>query len=324
MSHFPVLVIGENPEQQLEPFWELDLAYPDIKEDERSEFVDCTADVLEGWESTRDQIEIDGKYFSPYDTMFRGLDSEPYSYPKNSKKVNVPLKQIYSSLEEFVTKDQGYHVENIDGEERYGYWCNPNGKWDWHSLGGRWRGAFMLKAKELPNDAAVGNPGVFDNKPLFDCDQALKGQIDFAGMAIQARIEAEKHYQEIADLFGGEIPAIKRWSEFYEDESLTLEEKREAYNNQDGIKKSHALKSKYWIELDDFQCTKEEYATRASENSCVMFAVVKDGEWYEKGRMGWWGAVSEEKSDEEWNVEYSKLIDSLPDDTLLSVYDCHI
>ncbi len=54
------------------------------------------------------------------------------------------------------------------------------------------------------------------------------------------------------------------------------------------------------------------------------FAVLKDGEWYERGSMGWWGMVSDEKAEEEWDAEFKKLIDGLPDDTLISVYDCHI
>lgn len=54
------------------------------------------------------------------------------------------------------------------------------------------------------------------------------------------------------------------------------------------------------------------------------FAVVKDGQWYERGEMGWWAMVSNEKSEDEWEAEFKKLLDGLPDDTLISIYDCHI
>ncbi len=54
------------------------------------------------------------------------------------------------------------------------------------------------------------------------------------------------------------------------------------------------------------------------------FAVLKDGTWHEQGIMGWWAIVIDGKSDEEWGREFSKLIDSLSDDTRLSLYDCHI
>ena len=36
--------------------------------------------------------------------------------------------------------------ENRDPKTgRYGYWRNPNAKWDWYSTGGRWAGHFLIK-----------------------------------------------------------------------------------------------------------------------------------------------------------------------------------
>lgn len=58
--------------------------------------------------------------------------------------------------------------------------------------------------------------------------------------------------------------------------------------------------------------------------SIATFAVVKDGKWYERGEMGWWGITINEKSDDVWQKEFDELFKSLPDDTLLSLYDCHI
>jgi len=34
--------------------------------------------------------------------------------------------------------------------------------------------------------------------------------------------------------------------------------------------------------------------------------------------------VTDEKDEGEWKAEFRKLLEGLPDDTLLSVYDCHI
>ena len=49
-----------------------------------------------------------------------------------------------------------------------------------------------------------------------------------------------------------------------------------------------------------------------------------NGEWHERGKMGWWACVSNEKDEDVWFSEFNKLIDSLPDDTLLTIVDCHI
>lgn len=36
------------------------------------------------------------------------------------------------------------------------------------------------------------------------------------------------------------------------------------------------------------------------------------------------GITINEKDQDKWNEEFNKLFDSIPDDTLLSLYDCHI
>jgi len=59
-------------------------------------------------------------------------------------------------------------------------------------------------------------------------------------------------------------------------------------------------------------------------NELITFALIKDGQWFEKGEMGWWGVVSNKKDQEAWNNELLKLIKELPDETLISIYDCHI
>lgn len=67
-----------------------------------------------------------------------------------------------------------------------------------------------------------------------------------------------------------------------------------------------------------------DFIEKARRSCAVTFAVLYNGKWYEKGEMGWWGMVSNEKDQNEWNDQFYELLESLPDDTLLSVYDCHI
>ena len=56
----------------------------------------------------------------------------------------------------------------------------------------------------------------------------------------------------------------------------------------------------------------------------ITYAVVKEGKWLAMGRMGWFGCSDNDKDDEQWSKEYHNLLKNLPDNTLLSVYDCHI
>ena len=62
----------------------------------------------------------------------------------------------------------------------------------------------------------------------------------------------------------------------------------------------------------------------ANFDELTTFAVLKDGEWFEKGEMGWWGVVHDKKDEELWVNELKKLVQGLPDDTLISIFDCHI
>lgn len=62
----------------------------------------------------------------------------------------------------------------------------------------------------------------------------------------------------------------------------------------------------------------------ANLDSIVPFAVVKYGDWHERGEMGWWACVSNEKEKDVWEAEVRELLKGLPDDTLLTVVDCHI
>jgi hypothetical protein len=79
-----------------------------------------------------------------------------------------------------------------------------------------------------------------------------------------------------------------------------------------------------WDGYDEFFVTREECIQAARDRAFTTFALLKDGEWYEKGRMGWFALVSNEKVQGDWNKEFNSIIDGLSDDTLLTVCDCHI
>lgn len=165
-------------------------------------------------------------------------------------------------------------------------------------------------------------------------DQARKGDIDFEYMIEEAGIKARDQYLLVQDFFGGEIPKIRPWKEFLENEkdSLGIEECRKLYHDQDAIRKLHSdlLKDHprkeelNWIDLEDFQMSEEEYVAEAKQRALITFAVLMDGKWYERGKMGWWATVSDEKDLMMWEQEFNKLLDTIPDDTLLTIVDCHI
>ena len=49
-----------------------------------------------------------------------------------------------------------------------------------------------------------------------------------------------------------------------------------------------------------------------------------NGEWHERGTMGWWGMSLGEMDRDAWEKEFREYLDSLPEDTWLTVIDFHI
>jgi hypothetical protein len=91
-----------------------------------------------------------------------------------------------------------------------------------------------------------------------------------------------------------------RWDGFlhYKNEELGFAETNEAY--------IHELDMDYLLEHVPF---------------CF---VTEDGEWREKGEMGWWGSVSNEKPEDSWKQQFVDYVKSLDADCLVTVVDFHI
>lgn len=292
MSHYAVLVIGENPESQLEPFDENLECEPylvgDVDEAEKQRMLDF--------------YERKGEKFNSFE--------ECYAVKGNNWNSNR------------------YQLDD-DGVWREYSTYNPDSKWDWYELGGRWSGRF-IKLKE----GASGTMGEWSWMTMRNhgVDQACKGDIDFDAIKRDAREEALKTYRESADKCGGTIPVLSlSWGYIMEAEEfshLDIGAKRELYHSQEAVniwKEKVNNKMPFGYSLEDFQCSEEEYATRAELNSFIPYAVLYEGEWISRGDMGWWAiTLKEHYNSDDWQKKVWELIDSCSDDTLFSFYDLHI
>ena len=75
----------------------------------------------------------------------------------------------------------------------------------------------------------------------------------------------------------------------------------------------------------DYYGDRETYARYMTQFSTYA-VVTPDGEWHEKGRMGWFGASSETPDEaRDWEEHYrERFLDSAEADWLLTIVDCHI
>ena len=305
MSHFTVLILGNDPEEQLAPF---------------SEHLE-TEPVEEGLVSDMDTLSFRNRY--------QAYDPENKEPTEEEVEVNKTL-----TFEELYDKygddwNGGRWKLNEDGEWAEYTTYNPDSKWDWYQLGGRWCDFLKLKKGAEGEKGEGGLFGRSSDKHGW-CDQALKKDIDFDGMRDAAGKEGEKHYKMVLKTFGGTIPTLDvTWDELidetnHEYNKLSIDQKREMYHSQPAMEevKKHIDKLGWGFELKPYQSPIEDYVKRCRENAIGTFAVLVDNNWYEKGEMGWFGITHNENLD--WSIEFQKLLDSVDDDTLISVYDCHI
>lgn len=102
------------------------------------------------------------------------------------------IKIKYSTLENYIEEYHGYKKDEEFG--RYGYWENPNKKWDWWQIGGRWSFSLLVK-----NDAERVIDRFQKNNSVDGygwVDAAKVKDIEFKLMAEQNKTNFEKRWEE--------------------------------------------------------------------------------------------------------------------------------
>lgn len=209
MSHFVGLCFGDNWEDNLDQYYEgleveAYIAY--TKEEAIDEVKKAHANSYEYAVKALQQTDLNPKMIEHYQSIV-------------DKGLFISYEDAWEEA-----KDWGYE---IDENENLLSTYNPDSKWDWYSVGGRWGGFLHYK----------------DTDPGF-------------------------------------------------------EKTNEAY--------IHELDMDYLLEHTPF---------------CF---VTEDGEWREKGEMGWWGSVSNEKTEDSWKQQFVNYVKSLDSDCLVTVVDFHI
>jgi hypothetical protein len=214
MSHFIGLCFGDCWESNLNPY---------------DEGLEVEPYVAYTKEEAIDEVKR--RHAFDYEWAIKTLENK--STPERQRKhaESIVERGLFISYEDAwkVAQEWGYEIDE-DGNLLSRY--NPDSRWDWYSIGGRWSGFLYTKEKD-----DEGNP--------IRVDQATFGEIDWDYM-----------------IDNGNIPF------------------------------------------------------------CFVTA---DGEWVEKGEMGWWGMVSNETPNESWKETFKRYINSIEDtDCLVTAIDFHI
>lgn len=265
---------------------------------------------------------------SPY-AEFRDVTEE---YRKQYDE-SAEHKAEYATFEDFMRKYGGYK-QHTDG--RWGYWRNPNAKWDWYVVGGRWRGFFPVKAG---TNAIVGKPGAFENDAKAGgADIVRKYQLDFDQVLAQQEEAFATFKDEYRRYLAGE--KFDSWDgprdrllrlgvvRVEQDPHAVLAANEVQVGNAWGEDHPHirGTERDHWRDIALVLSDDELAKFRCDQNPLVPYAAVDDDGWHAAGEMGWWGMSSDTPDAKlAFAAAYvEKFIKTLGDDDVLVNVDCHI
>jgi len=161
--HATVIVVGNDFRSALEPFKD-----SNDEDNQYVEFEDDTDKVEKEWLEGEVEVFVhsDGRIQYTWDVepdkeklktidMLRLPDmstEEKMFYLPPGRKTSMSHQELCNhwnrSKEEWIEDWFGYQKKG----DKYGFYTNPNGRWDWYVMGGRWRGYFKVKMMPLLED----------------------------------------------------------------------------------------------------------------------------------------------------------------------------
>lgn len=175
--------------------------------------------------------------------------ADPEGYAKENKhsdhleylRTGFPEKLTHLDDEDWLYQQAIERESDLDEDGNITSTYNPQSKWDWWAIGGRWSGA-VLNSRLVAHHEAV--------------------------------VRTEKWTDPAWDEYGGGVDFIQK---------------------------------------KDLRDCRGTFAFLAA-----------DGQWHERGRMGWWGVVSDEAEPDAWDAQFKELLDAVADEDWLVVVDVHI
>lgn len=210
-------------------------------------------------------------------------------FEEEIERLLAPYDEQNEDYFEFETDEDG---DEIEGHEEKGWLYNPNAKWDWWEIGGRWYGLLKL----LPGKTGKCGQRSWTNKDKPEepghCNSARVCDVDFS-------MDEDKFKK-----------ALRFWELYVDGEPLRPGEempdtwyRREYFIEQFGDKETYAL-------------SRAEFGTYAFVSS--------DGKWHGEARMGWWGM--DDNTREKREAQRFDMVQYVHDhpDEYITIVDCHI
>lgn len=313
MSHMTLMVITDEIDQVEEAL----MPFASDSEPEYMEFLETEAEHREDYNT--DTIEAkhlpDGILTHQYDEKYRNFDTSSleskYVFPEGTQTITMKMNEFYSSFEEYMEKWCG-SADRDEIKGVFGYWHNPNSKYDWFVIGGRWTGYFKPKAGV---EGLLGTPGAFDNKPKEGWVDVIKiKDIDIEAMQTEAREEANAEYDKVEALIAGrELPS---WDKIWKECAGDYKKAHEIYDSYEVVEDFKKAKVDVWGGLYEvYGKNREDFVEKRVRNVLTPFAILVDGVFTERG----WN----DKTQEEWTEEWATIFNKLDPEKYVTLVDYH-
>lgn len=348
--------------------------------------VDRTDEVMKQFNKPQQVVILaDGRVLSRWDDeLYTGTPADIYG----NKKFELPpgAREVEMTADEARTHGIGdpslddaaedWCGAKLADDGRYYQRTNPNKRWDWWHIGGRYTGklapgydpekdpanweecymcagtpgrclpAAITEPDEIGPDGRIpcngcrGTPGRKLKWPTswvkFSGDQARWGDLDLEGMLAQHReakgVEWDKAEAEFERKAPDKVGLFGQLLQQYEGIVADLRADMEAgrgtgalYQRIEANPRAARLRelvghANGWDYSIEGAYSRVAHAATAQPITC--WAIVKDGRWYERGKMGWWGMSSGDAAD--WPEAMGAVLSSIRPDQWVTVVDYHI
>lgn len=313
----------------------------------------------------------------------RGHRSKVHFIPEGWEEVTFPVKELMS-FAEFVEREEypaasakghkyRYSVVNDAGEVvKAVRRTNPNAKWDWWVIGGRYsarfaagydpekdpdnmKTCFLCHGSGMRNDALgqmarVKNPsytcnGCRGTGKELKCTSEWKkigniarwGDLDMVALKASAVADCRAMVDEMVQKYAEDIgthdagsfevgyaaykAAVKVWADLPEPRPRGNDFTDWLTTQPNGLAAAAYRKADMWgaIEAREGQTIEEWIEEKPAVSA---WAVVKDGQWLEKGKMGFFGMSFDDKA--EWPEMLEAILATIRPDQFVTCVDCHI
>lgn len=204
-----------------------------------------------------------------------------------------------TSFRDYMENECGYSYNEETKE--YGTYDNPNARFDWMQIGGRWTGLLMVKKGA---DYGIGEPSWGADDSVYHSDIKDIIKCDIARIKDLVFLNKEKEKQDSQRFW--ELHVEKQPVEDKNDEKL--------------LSDVMLYKPEYYINTYH----DKETFVRCCATFTTHAVITKDGQWLEEGAMGWFGC-RDESNIIDWTDNYHNLVfENASDDDYITIVDCHI